>query len=81
MLREQFSLLGFNPMYYLAWQINTLILLTLFILHLVYSVYGKPFVTHFYLLWLKVVIVFSCVIHIISARHNFFIVALLAMGM
>ena len=81
MLRERFSLLGFNLMYYLAWQTNTLILLTLFIFHLAYSVYGEPFVAHFYLLWLKVVIVFSCVICIISARHNFFIVDLLAMGM
>ena len=80
-LREQFSLLGFNPVYYLVWQTNTLILLTLFILHLVYPVYGEPFVSYFYLLWLKVVIVFSCVIRIIYARHNFFIAALLAMGM
>ena len=60
-LRERFSLLGFNPMYY--------------------SVQGEPFVARFYLLWLKVVIVFSCVIRIISTHHNFFIVALLAMGM
>ena len=81
MLRERFSLLGFNPVYYLAWQTNSLILLTLFILHLAYSVYEEPFVAHFYLLWLKVVIVFSCVIRIISARHNFFIAALLAMSM
>ena len=40
-MREQFSLLGFNPVYYLAWQTNTLILLTLFILYLTYSVYGE----------------------------------------
>ena len=66
-LRERLSLLGFNPVYYLAWQTNTLILLTLFVLHLVYSVYREPFVAHFYLLWLKVVIVFSCVICIVSA--------------
>ena len=81
MLRERFFLLGFNPVNYLAWQTNTLILVTLFIIHLVYSVYGEPFVAHFYLLWLKVVIVFSCVIRIISVYHNFFIVALLAMCM
>ena len=81
MLRERFSLLGFNPVYYLAWQTNTLVLLTLFILHLAYFVYEEHFVAHYYLLWLKVVIVFSCVIRIISARHNFFVVALLAMGM
>ena len=81
LLRERFSLFGFNPVYYLAWQIDTLILLTLFIIHLAYSVYREPFVAHFYLFWLKVVIVFSCVIHIISAHHNFFISALLAMGM
>ena len=80
-LREWLSLLGFNPVHYLAWQTNTLIFLTLFVFHLVYSVYGEPFVAHFYLLWLKVVIVFSCVIYIVSARHNFFIAALLAMGM
>ena len=81
MLRERFFLLGFNPVNYLAWQTNTLILLTLFILHLAYSMYREPFVAHFYLLWLKVVIVFSCVIYIIYARHNFFIAALLTMGM
>ena len=81
MLRERFSLLGFNPTYDLAWQTNTLILLTLFILYLAYFVYGEPFVAHFYLLWLKVVIVFPCVIRIIFVRHNFFIAALLAMGM
>ena len=73
MVREWFSLLGFNPVYYLAWQTNTLILLTVFILHLAYSVYRESFVAHFHLLWLKVVSVFSCVIRIISARHNFFI--------
>ena len=43
--------------------------------------YEELFIAHFDLLWLKVVIVFSCVIRIISARHNFFVVALLAMGM
>ena len=64
-----------------AWQTNTLILLTLFILHLAYSMYEELFIAHFDLLWLKVVIVFSCVIRIISVRHNFFVVALLAMGM
>ena len=79
-LRERLSLLGFNSVYYLAWQTNTLILLTLFILHLAYSVYRDPFVAHFYLLWLKVVTVFFCVIRIISACHNLFIAALLAMG-
>ena len=81
MLRERFSLLGINLVYYLVWQTNTLILLTLFILHLAYSMYREPFVAHFYLLWLKVVIVFSCIIRIIYARHNFFIAALLTMGM
>ena len=80
-LRERFSLLGFNLVYYLTWQINTLILLTLFIIHLAYSVYRELFVAHFYLLWLKIVIVFSCVIRIISVRHNVFTAALLAMGM
>ena len=45
-------------MCYLAWQNNALILLTLFILHLAYSVYKEPFITHFHLLWLKVVIMF-----------------------
>ena len=78
---EKFSFLGFNPVYYLAWQTNTLILLTLLILHLAYSVYREPFVAHFYLLWLKVVIVFFLCNPYNICSHNFFIVALLAMGM
>ena len=57
-----------------------MILLTLFILHLAFSVHEEPFVDHFYLLWLKVVTVFSCVIRIISACHNFFIAVLLAIS-
>ena len=67
-------------MYYLVWQTNTLILLTFFILHLVYFVYKEPFVAHFHLLWLKAVIV-SYIIFIISAYHNLLIVVLPAMGL
>ena len=84
-LRERFFffffLLGFNPVYYLAWQTNALILLTLFYPLLSLFCVRRSFCCSLSFIEAKSSDCVSYIIFIISSCHNLLTVVLSAMGL
>ena len=78
-----FSLLGFNLVYYLAWQTNALIFTNslFFILHLAYSVYKRALCCSLSFIVAKCSDCVSYIIFIIFACHNFLKMIMSAMGL
>ena len=76
-----FSLLGFNPMYYLAWQTNALILLTLFYPSLSLFCVQRAFCCSLLFIMAKSSDCVSYIIFIISVCHNLLTVVLPTMSL